>query len=385
MILFYNTYITDSPANADVATTFDRGNLENYNSVDITKYSISSLAKCYNWSKVIINLELDYKIFSEEDWNSLKSHIISEFEADVILSDKRIVKQNDWMDVYKEFDDDLIFYLGNNDHIWIDSDTKCLNKLVGRAREGKSKYSTICTSHWPESIRWAKSGYIDFNQLQPTQMNLDYKVEDNCVSYSGINIDSLNIISKELYYDWIFTCDWGGVDIRRTDGVASLGGESILTIRQRNGLQLPTQKIIIPFKEQFRHFDGYMHQRITNDICPVLSIPNGFFDSNIRVRFGYDDYKKGWVNLNPMKPFYAADKNGADDKILPVDLPLFWADRIKDLDICSQFNEEEMIQHRLFSILRMIYSDERYNSHIEKSLEDMVMGAYLENYKNYTF
>ena len=84
MILFYNTYITDSPANADVATTFDRGNLENYNSVDITKYSISSLAKCYNWSKVIINLELDYKIFSEEDWNSLKSHIISEFEADVI-------------------------------------------------------------------------------------------------------------------------------------------------------------------------------------------------------------------------------------------------------------------------------------------------------------
>ena len=152
-IAFYNTYITDSPANIDVATTFDRGNTENYNSIDVTKYSLSSLAKCHNWSKVIINLELDYEIFSEEDWSSLKSHIKSEFKVDVILSNKRIVKQNDWMNIYEQFDDDLIFYLGNNDHIWIDSNTECLNKLITTGYD-LLNLNTFFTSGPEESRAW---------------------------------------------------------------------------------------------------------------------------------------------------------------------------------------------------------------------------------------
>ena len=40
-------------------------------------------------------------------------------------------------------------------------------------------------------------------------------------------------------------------------------------------------------------------------------------------QYGYDDYKDGWVNLNPMKTYYADDKNGADDKILFADIPLY--------------------------------------------------------------
>lgn len=384
MILFYNTYITNTPANYGTVGTFDRGNTKNFSSIDITKYSISSLAHCYNWSKVIINLELDDKLFSENDWISLESFIRSEFKVDVLLSKKRITKQEEWKRVYEHFDDDLIFYLGNNDHVWIDSSNEHLKKLVNRAKADNSNYTTISTSHWPENIRWAKSGYIELNEFKPRYFHSNYKLEDDCVTHEGINIDSLNIISKDLYYDWIFTCDWNGVEIRRTDGVSALGGESILTIRQRNNLHLPTQKIIIPLKEQFRHFDGYMHQRIGNDVCPILFIPDGFFESNIKIRFGYNDYKEGWINLNPKKLYFASDKSGSDDKILPVDIPLFWRDKIIELDVNSNIDEEEMIQYRLHSILQMIYSDERYNPYIEKDLETRVLNEYLKNYKNYT-
>ena len=101
-------------------------------------------------------------------------------------------------------------------------------------------------------------------------------------------------------------------------------------------------KIIIPYKEQLRHFDGYMHQRITNDTCPSLTIPDGFFENKIKVRYGYNDYKKGWVNINPQNQnYYASDKNGVDDKITLDDLPLFWKGKIIDIDINSNINEEE--------------------------------------------
>tara|TARA_Y100000361_G_scaffold151642_1_gene169404 strand:- start:251 stop:1411 length:1161 start_codon:yes stop_codon:yes gene_type:complete len=383
MILFYNVYITDTPANYGTATTFDRGNIQKFSNFDITRYSISSLATCHDWSKAIINIELDENIYTEKDWEIMEHHIRSEFICDVIISDKRITRQNQWKEVYTEFDEDLIFYSGNNDHIWIDSDKKHLDELIKRAENSNSKYCTISTSHWMENIRWAKSGYIELNEITPRKLNSNYKIEENCLSHTGINIDSLNIISKDLYYDWIFTCDWGGIDIRRTDGISSLGGESILTIRNRNGMTLPEQEIITPLKEQFRHFDGYMHQRIGNNICPVLSIPDGFFTSEIKIRYGYDDYKDGWVNLNPMKPYYAYDKNGADDRILFADIPLLWNNRIIDYDINPEVNEEEMIQHRLHSILSMMYYDDRYTPYIEKQVEQKVLQKYLKSYKNY--
>lgn len=381
MILFYNVFITDSPANQHVV--LDRGNARKFDNLDITKYSLSGLATSHSWSRVIINIELDDRIYNDKDWDSLEKYIYSEFTCDILLSNKRITRQNQWMRVYEKFNDDLIFYLGNSDHIWMDSSTEHLDELIVRAKNSKSKYCTISTSHWMESIRWAKSGYIDLNEFTPRQLHSNYKIEDNCISHNGINIDSLNIISKDLYYDWIFSCDWNGIEIRRTDGIASLGGDSILTVRQRNEMTLPEQEIITPLKEQFKHFDGYMHQRIGNDVCSALTIPDGFFTSEIKLRYGYDDYKDGWVNLNPMKPYYAHDINGVDDRILVSDIPLLWKNKIIDYDINSEVNEEEMIQHRLHAILSMMYYDERYTPYIDKEVEEKVLQKYLKNYKKY--
>ena len=127
-----------------------------------------------------------------------------------------------------------------------------------------------------------------------------------------------------------------------------------------------------------------MHQRINNNICPSLSIPNGFFESKIKIRYGYNDYKEGWVNINPKSNnHYAFNKNGVDYKITLEDLPLFWKDRIIEIDKNKNINEEEMIQYKLHSIQQMIYSDARYNPYIEEEVIQNSLKAYLKNHPQF--
>ena len=379
MVLLFNVFLTVSKANQNVI--YDRGNLPNNSKLDITKYSLASLAKAYPWSKAIINIELDSNCYSEEDNKNVYDFITKEFkDIEFVYSSKRCELQKEWQALYDVINSDLIFYLGNHDHIFIDSDNSYLKDLVKIAK--KYKNSTIVTSHFPENIRWAKSGYIELNETTPRKLNNGYKINDNYLSYEGICIDSLNIITKSLYYDWFFTGNWGDeVKLPRTDGI---GGIDLLKIRNDLGVNLPPQKIIIPYKEQLRHFDGYMHQRITNDTCPSLTVPDGFFENKIKVRYGYNDYKKGWVNINPQNQnYYASDKNGVDDKITLDDLPLFWKEKIIDIDINSNINEEEMIQYKLQSRLQMVYSDERYNPYVDDEIQQKVLDTYLLTHKQY--
>jgi len=379
MILLFNVYITPSKGNQFVV--FDRGNLKPSNKLDVTKYTLSSLAYAYPWSRAIINIELDPNHYTDVDSKNLYNFIIEEFkDIDVVYSTKRCKLQTEWQKIYDKINSDLIFYLGNHDHVFIDSTNECLKDLVKTAKNYENP--TIITSHFPENIRWAKSGYIELNELTPKKLNTDYKINLNHLSYKGICIDSLNIISKSLYYDWFFKGNWGNkLELPRTDGI---GGVDLLKIKTHLGLSLPQQDIIIPYKEQLRHFDGYMHQKISNDTCPSLSIPDGFFESNIKIRYGYDDHKEGWVNINPKNPnYYAFDKTGTDYKMTLEDIPLFWKDRIIEIDKNSNIDEEEMIQYKLQSILQMIYFDQRYNPYIEKVVEQKALNTYLKAHKQY--
>jgi len=274
--------------------------------------------------------------------------------------------------------------MANHDHVFIDSDNKYLQSLVSMARENYGKYTTISTSHWPEEIRSGKCGYIQLDEMTPRKLNSNYTIEKQHLFYNDINIISLNIMTTELLKEWFLNGDWGDIELFRTDGVVTMNSPSIKHIKDSLGIPLPLQDIVIPYKEQFRHFDGYMHQRIDNNTCVPLSIPNGFFESNIKIRYGYDDYKDGWVNINPKNPnYYAADLNGVDYKITIDDIPLVWKNRISEMDINSNIDDEEMIQYRLKDILSMVYSDDRYNSYIDSDVEVKVLNTHLNNYKQY--
>ena len=379
MVLLFNVFITPSKGNPSII--YDRGNLKPSSKLDITKYALSSLAVAYPWSRAIINVELDSNHYSKDDNKNIYDFISKEFkDIEFIYSSKRCELQREWQELYNNINSDLIFYLGNHDHIFIDSSNSYLKDLVEIAKN--SKNSTIITSHFPENIRWAKSGYIELHESTPRKLNNNFKINDNYLSYEGICIDSLNIITKSLYYNWFFTGNWGDeIKLPRTDGI---GGVDLLKMRNYLGIELPQQNIIIPYKEQLRHFDGYMHQRIGNNTCSPLAIPDGFFEDKIKIRYGYDDYKDGWVNINPKTSnYYASDKYGTDDKITLEDLPLFWKSKIVEVDSNPNINEEEMIQYKLQSILQMVYSDERYNPYIDDETQQKVLNTYLLTHKQY--
>jgi hypothetical protein len=380
MELLFNVYLTNSPAN--VYVNLDRGTLPRNSKLDIAKYSLSSLASMYLWNKVIINVELDPRFYNEQDYIDLENFINIEFSnTEIIFSRKRAILQKEWINIYEKLNSHFIFYLGNHDHIFVDSNNEYLLKLLEVAENDYGQYATIAMSHWPENIRWAKSGYIDLNQSVPNRMNTNYRIDKNNLYYQDISIDSLNILNKEVLKNWILTGDWGNKVLPRMDGI---GRESILTIRQYLGIPLPQQEILIPLKEQLRHFDGYMHQMISNNICPALFIPDGFFNNELKIRFGYNDYKDGWVNINPMKENYRAyNINGVDDKIVLEDIPLFWKNKIVEVDTNPDIDEELMIQYRLASILSMVYSDQRYDPYIDKEVEIKVLNEYMKNYKQY--
>ena len=385
MVLLFNVLITDEKPPI-VQISYDRGNLKTCNKTDVLKYCLSSLSVAYPWKKVILNIQLDGDYSQHKE--DIKSLIDVEFKKyDVILRWKRNETQKDWMRDYDLFNDNLIWYLGNHDHIFMDSSQNYLKKLIeSTSKIPTSEYLSIFQTHWPECVRSAKLGYLHPNEILPRQPRKGYEIDDNFITIKDRNFDSFIVMDKKLYKNWFFEGDWGDNILPRTDYF----GQSLEELRWKMGMpttSLPIQLGVIPLKELCRHFDGYGHQHytITNNQCPAIDIPPGFFENNIKIRYGYDDYREGWVNINPKNPnYYAYDKSGTDYKFTLDDIPLVWKNKISKIEINENINEEEMIQYKLKSILEMIYNHDNYNAHIDKEVESKILNEYLSPHPQYS-
>ena len=370
MILFCNTFITETPPKIGKGFVF-RENLKSFSNFDIFKYSLASLAVAYDWSKVILKISLDdcYKDRQDE----LEQFIKNEFNKfDLILEWQRNEYQNDWKRDYELLDNNLIWFYCNHDHIFFDSTTNYLETLVNDIKE--EQLCSVGFSHFPECIRTVKQGLHPY-PLNPPIVNSTYKIYDNYVSVDSTNFDSIQIITKELYYRWWFEGEFNHIKLPRPD----FFGIGLAEIKP-----VPTHKTISPLKEICRHFDGYQHIQpaITNNQCPAIDIPIGFFENDIKIRYGYDDYKEGWTNINPKNDYYYAfNKSGTDYKFTLNDLPLVWKNRISVVDSNPNIDEEEMIQYRLKSILEMIYTSPYYQ--IDKEVEEKILVNYLNSYPQY--
>ena len=57
--------------------------------------------------------------------------------------------------------------------------------------------------------------------------------------------------------------------------------------------------------------------------------------------------------------------------------------KIEEIDENKNIDEESCIQYTLHSVIKMIYSDNRYSPHIDKDIETNALNIYLKTYKNY--
>jgi len=373
MILFCNTFITETPVNPfwGYQKKMPRLNLKSFSNFDIFKYSLASLAVAYDWSKVIFKISLDTCYKDRQD--ELEQFIRNEFSKfNIILEWKRNEYQNEWKKDYELLDNNLIWYYCNHDHIFLDSSKDYLISLTNSIKD-----EILCSvgfSHWPECVRTIKQGLYP-HPLNPPTLCLTYNIQNNYISVDSTNFDSIQIITKELYYKWWFEGEFNHIKLPRPD----FFGIGLAEIKP-----VPTHKTITPLKELCRHFDGYQHIQpiIDNNQCPALDIPTGFFEKDIKIRYGYDDYKEEWININPQNPYYYAyDKSGTDYKFTLNDLPLAWKAKISVIDSNPDIDDEVMLQYRLKSVLEMIYTSDYYE--IDKEVEEKILNEYLKQF-NYT-
>jgi hypothetical protein len=322
MIVWFNCKISDIRPNPQ-----PRYNLRHDNRFDVARYSFASFAPLSPLvSKFIFNLEMaDAYAGREADMESWIRSVLPEDKLEINWFRCNTVEQ--WQELCQhvnDIDDDLIFPAGNEDHIFMDSNTEVFAELLELVRKDPTREAVLMTSHWPESIRAA----YHFNGIK----------EGHSVRYNIGNNDALRVMKKEFFNWYVDQLKDPGMFVFRTE--------------HWNNFVLPQNTIYVPTKEQFRHFDGYGHVGIAADYCPPLEIPAGFFEKNITVKYGFDDYDSNCLNINPAATnLHAEVNNGTDYRWCPEDIPAFLTPYIKEIITAPDADDQSLKESRDANLL----------------------------------
>ena len=351
MIFLNNVYITNegNPFGSRGGSVYDRGHLPNQDKLDIYMYSLASMAKAYPWKRAIIYYKLHEEYHDREQ--EFVEFVEKEFEGtDLILRGTRNEYVSDWIDTYELLNDELIWFYCNHDHIYIDN-TEYLAEYVDMFRKNySSTLSSIYFSHWPEMLCHAADGTFD----NISNMDVFKFSSDN-------RICSIQIITKKLYKHW-WVDNWGPKNTKEIFLPRSDHAQSINTFKKLDHFD-----IFVPAKEICRHFDGYGHTipRMTNEDCPALSIPEGFFEKNIKITFEPkldNNRKKGYTYLDPFaKDYYAWSKYGTDYKWDKTNIPSFWNSRISELTGPEPLGDEAR-SAKTKNLIKLIFANAKHHS-----------------------
>lgn len=343
MILYFDNYITNEPLyhkHEDLdELRLGCSAYKMSSKLDITLYSLASYAEI-EWSEVIIKYELE-DISQKEKFEKFVKKLFPNTHLIYGRSDSQ-KKFQETINLMNTFKDDWIFYAGNNDHPFISPNKAQLNICLGKAKELKKKnrWVSMIVTHCSVTSNVTKKG-SPLHEINDKDVKLLDENED-CLTvlYPKGNYMGMQIVHKDLLNHWFFSKNAGSRLIRRSEDI-----EPFSHIRN--------QVVVIPKKEICAHFDGEIHTKrgghyISEDISPPLFIPKEFFEKNIKISFGYKEYREGWVNINPLKKKYSfKDKiNGTDLMMGLADIPLFWKKRIKKIDVNPKLDKKEIKRSR---------------------------------------
>ncbi len=331
MILYFDSFITDVPFNKTFidGDKWIRQTVPSYampSKIDIAKYTLASYAN-YPWSHVLIR----FKLADTSRIAEFEEYARSLFPEAIILQPNS-ANQTEYrksLSIINEWDDDWIWYAPNNDHPIIAPDLSIIDTTLAKAKlfSETNDFVSIIYSHFSEFTNVTRPGNPFWRLFGQDTTIIDEDADTlSYIQKNGENA-GIQIINKKLFTYWFDSEDMGDAVIYRSEDV-------------RKFHLTPNQLIVMPKREVAAHFDGYSHTiRGINEIVasqvPPLFIPIGFFDKTIKIAYGYKEYREGWTNINPAAKRYSFEdkKYGTDLKIVLEDIPLFWKQRIKEIDI----------------------------------------------------
>lgn len=351
-LLVFDVFITDNKLfpNIKLDTFYDsiRNKKTSYSffkSYEIALYTLFSYSKL-DFDEVLLLIEFE-DIKKSNEFLCVASKLFKSIK----IFNKRSSKPNDFKNLKKHIENlncDFVFYAPNHDHPFISHDLnfyfKCIKYLSIYAK--KYKKISLIYSHFQESLLSAKkNSWLYFRQ------NKDIKIISENNDFIFYSKDSgyspgMQIVSNELFISWCILASEidSNISIKRLDDLSRYK-------------KLPQQFILQPKKELCRHFDSYLHtyflfprlcyQPISPSKIPHLFIPKNFFKKGIIIRYGYDDYKVGCVNVNPNADKYIFETKKSckneiftDLKIQLDEIPFFWKDHIKYIEFNKDFKPD---------------------------------------------
>lgn len=350
MLLYYDNLITDEPLFPGIYNDLDRIRETNTsfrfrNRLEVAKYTLYSYS-VIEWSHVIIKYELG-KEYAQKDREDFEKFIYNLFPNATIIYGRsdNIKKFRETAEYINSLNDEWVFYAGNNDHPFIAPNLNMLYYCLGFAESlnkdhNKTQEISIIYSHYPEPLHMGRKGNAFHDIGYPSARLIEEFEFLDLVYFPNGYFTSIQIVNKKLFNYWINADIPEDAVIKRIEDV-----HKYIPLEERR-----SQWVICPTEELFAHYDGYEHTKgkgyyLPSTLVPPLFIPEGFFKEGIKIRFGYDDYKNGWVNINPMEDF-SFNVGSADMKILLDDVPLFWRNRIIKTDMNPYIDLIEMIDSR---------------------------------------
>jgi len=330
MILYFDNYITDTgltPGAPVWGESVRKGRAQIYrmpSKYDITLYTLASYA-VLDWSAVVIKYDIEDTSRQEEFEREVKKL----FPKAIIIHGRcdSQAKFQESARLLRSLGDEWIFYAGNNDHPFVGATKETLNHCLEKAKELRKehKFVSIQLSQMLEGL-----GASDPSSLIHNRRWKRLGEDEHCIwsLVSGGFFDAIQIVNIDLFEHWFFSKDVSGKRIRliRSDSM-------------ENFVKVPVQAVVVPKREICSHFDGYSHLNMhgfekPDELSPPMLIPPGFFGSKMKIAYGYDEYREGWLNMNPAKGKYSfQEENGADLKLSLGDMPLFWKGRIEKTDV----------------------------------------------------
>lgn len=342
MKLLINTLITDDRLSKHFK--WERGTLKLDNRLDIFKYSLASFA-AIPFQSVEINVSLSPTYEPRRD--ELIDWILKLWKGTPsVISNERIERQSGWRESVDRYeDDDLVWFCCNDDHIFIDYELDMLSEItiamqnqifVDHGQYGriasKTPYASCYFSHFPELLAIAQT-----QGAKQVGRHLEFQWRSN---------DSVQIMSGALLRAMWEDTDYGDAVMPRPDFYTQA--------------VVPEATFYVPLREMCRHYDGYNHVGISLAHCPPLVIPPGFFENNIKIRYGGEGNWQDFVNINPMRCDYrAVNGHGTDYKWILSDIPLFWQNRISETIIDKDVNNEACLSMRNSGMMGIATADRR--------------------------